>query len=147
MRLNVELRAEQNLPTPTGPRDSQYRPIERTPRHFAPLQVPRRLHMALPFESKPKDERSRRRGTYMASRAVVLEKEERQKLTLMQQLATIRRDKETRRVAKEKAARAALQIKRAKEDAVLEEKQKRRLKRAIADQQQKRDHEAKKSRR
>ena len=53
----------------------------------------------------------------------------------------------TRRLAKDKAARATLQAKRAKEEAVLEEKQKRRIKRAIADRQQKQDHEAKKSKR
>ncbi|PJF17791.1 hypothetical protein PSACC_02391, partial [Paramicrosporidium saccamoebae] len=147
MRLNVELRAERDLATPTGPRDSHYREIERTPRRFNPLHIPKSLQQNLPYASKPKDSVATKSTGYLASRAVILEKDERKKLSMMQQLGTIRRDKEMKRQVKIKASRAEHQKRKAKEDAVQAEKQRAKMKRILASKQQKQDRAAKKSRR
>jgi ribosome biogenesis protein BMS1 len=145
MRLNVELRTERGLPTPTGPRDSQYRPIEREPRRFNPLVIPRSLQKNLPYESKPKDDTPRRRTGYLASRAVVLEKDEKRKLTVMQQLATIRRDKEQRRTQKIKESHSKHQLKKAKEQAAIDQKQRVLIKESLATRQRTNDRAAKKA--
>ena len=68
-------------------------PIERRPRTFNPLRVPKALQAALPFQSKPKDEAPRGRLSLEQKRAVVLEPSERQLYTLVQQLNTIRNEK------------------------------------------------------
>ena len=58
-----------SVPTKT---DSTYKPIERVPRRFNKLVVPKALQEALPFKSKPKqDQKASKRGR--AKRAVVLE--------------------------------------------------------------------------
>ena len=62
MRTVAQLRREQNLPIPVNP-DSVYRPVQRLTRVFNPLQVPRALQAALPFKSKPKVEKPRKRPT------------------------------------------------------------------------------------
>lgn len=54
--------------------DSLYRDIERAPRKFNPLKVPKALQAALPFKSKPKLEPSRKRKTLEQKRAVVMDK-------------------------------------------------------------------------
>lgn len=63
MRTVAQLRREQGLPVPVNT-DSIYRPVERQPRVFNPLHVPRALQAALPFKSKPKVEKPRRRPLY-----------------------------------------------------------------------------------
>lgn len=68
------------------PPDSLYRPIERAPRKFNPLKVPKSLQAALPFKTKPKVEGKRKRKTLEQKRAVVLEPEERKKVSLISQV-------------------------------------------------------------
>lgn len=63
MRTVAQLRREQGLPVPVNT-DSVYRPVERQPRVFNRLQVPRALQAALPFKSKPKLEKAQRRPLY-----------------------------------------------------------------------------------
>jgi ribosome biogenesis protein BMS1 len=63
MRTVAQLRRAHGLPIPVAP-DSVYRPVERQPRVFNPLHVPRALQAALPFKSKPKVEKPRRRPLY-----------------------------------------------------------------------------------
>lgn len=100
-------------------KDSIYRPIARETRHFNPLRVPASLQRQLPFKSKPKLKEKRKGKSLAAKRAVVLEPEEKRVVTLMQQLATIHRDKAKRRRAKqEEKLKAHL-----KEKAKLEERQ------------------------
>ncbi len=53
--------------------DSLYRPVERAPRKFNPLKVPKALQAALPFKTKPKLEPARKRKSLEQKRAVVLE--------------------------------------------------------------------------
>jgi len=51
MRRVGELRRELKVPVPNKP-DSEYKPIVRTERKFAPLVIPKALQASLPFASK-----------------------------------------------------------------------------------------------
>jgi len=51
MRRVGELRRELKAPVPNKP-DSEYKPIVRTERKFAPLVIPKALQASLPFASK-----------------------------------------------------------------------------------------------
>ena len=96
MRTVGQIRYETGTKPPTK-RDSLYHPIEREQRRFNPTRVPSALQKQLPFKSKPKN-REKREGKSVASRrAVVLEPQEKRALSLLQQLATLHRDKERRR--------------------------------------------------
>ena len=53
MKTVGELRRKRNELPPVD-KDSLYKPIERAPRLFKTLKVPRALQAALPFASKPK---------------------------------------------------------------------------------------------
>ena len=59
MKTVGELRRETNEKFKVN-KDSLYKPIERAPRKFNPLKIPKSLQKALPFASKPKDEKKRR---------------------------------------------------------------------------------------
>jgi ribosome biogenesis protein BMS1 len=76
MKTVGEMRRERNEPVPVN-KDSLYKPIERKPRQFNPLHVPKALQAQLPFASKPKLEKKRRAPTYETKRAVVMEPQER----------------------------------------------------------------------
>ncbi|GFR44502.1 hypothetical protein Agub_g5766, partial [Astrephomene gubernaculifera] len=77
--------------------DSLYRDVERAPRRFNPLKVPKALQAALPFKSKPKLEPKGKRKTLEQKRAVVMEKDEKKAATLLQQLNAIRNEKARKR--------------------------------------------------
>ena len=47
--------------------DSLYRPIERVTRRFNPLHIPKDLQAALPFKSKPKQDKKRTKKSLQAS--------------------------------------------------------------------------------
>lgn len=68
-------------------------PVERRPRSFNPLKIPKQLQAALPFKSKPKTEGKRTSESLEQKRAVVLEPQERKMYALVQQLNTIRNEK------------------------------------------------------
>lgn len=96
--------------------DSLYRPIQREVRRFNPLRVPTALQRQLPFKSKPKL-RERLRGKHAISkRAVVLEPHERRALTLMQQLATLHREKARQRRQQQEAKHKAHIAQREREE-------------------------------
>ena len=101
MRLTGQIRADAALPTPQQ-KNSAYRPIDREPRHFNPLRVPKALAADLPFKSQIAQMRPQRNQTYLQKRAVVLGGEERRARDLMQKIMTVRNEKvEKRRVKKE----------------------------------------------
>jgi hypothetical protein len=79
-------------------------------------QIPKALIKSLPFASKPKDEKKRRKPTYLAKRAVVMEPEERKLHTLMQRVATIRNDKTEKRKEMQELRKKKLQKKIAKNE-------------------------------
>jgi ribosome biogenesis protein BMS1 len=102
MRLTGEVRRDKGIPTPTD-RNSAYRKVEREERHFNPLRIPRKLAAGLPFKSQPVQTLPQRKQTYLQKRAVLPDKEEKKARNLLQQVLTLRREKEEKRqVSKEK---------------------------------------------
>ncbi|KAI3468188.1 hypothetical protein Pfo_024851 [Paulownia fortunei] len=122
MKTIAELRREQNLPVPVN-KDSLYRPIERKPRKFNPLVIPKSLQAALPFASKPKDIPARKRPLLENRRAVVMEPHERKVHALVQHLQLIRNEKMKKRKLKEGAKRKAQEVERAKEEQLSKKRQ------------------------
>jgi len=92
LKPKAQLQIETGTPMDVKP-DSIYKPIERPERVIKKLFVPRKLEEALPYASKPKNETKRKRKGYLSKRAVVMEPEERKKLTFIQALNTIRKEK------------------------------------------------------
>lgn len=115
MRTVSQIRHESGI-KPPAKKDSFYKPIKREARHFNPLHIPATLQKQLPFKSKPKLMEKRVGKSLAAKRAVVLEPEEKRVLSLMQQLATIHRDKARKRKAKRKESLQAWQAQRREEE-------------------------------
>lgn len=99
MRLTGQVRAERAIATPLNA-DSAYKKIERTERKFNPLRVPKSIKTALPFKSQIHEMKPQKKPTYMSKRAVVLGGEEKKARDLMQKIATVRKEKETKRKTK-----------------------------------------------
>jgi len=98
MRLTGAVRRSQNIKTPK-PVNSIYKPIERPEnRKFNPLRVPKSLQAQLPFASKPKLMKAQKKKTYMNQRAVVMEKDERTAVALLQQMKAVQKDKTKKRL-------------------------------------------------
>lgn len=76
------------------------KPIERQTRRFNPLQIPKSIKANLPFKAQITQAKPQRKQTYMQSRAVVLDKSEKQARDILQTLAVIKREKDTKRKAK-----------------------------------------------
>ena len=69
MKPKAQLQIETNTAIEVKP-DSIYKPIERVPKKFNKLFLPKRLEAALPYASKPKDEKKRSKVRYATKRAV-----------------------------------------------------------------------------
>ncbi|XP_021906755.1 LOW QUALITY PROTEIN: ribosome biogenesis protein BMS1 homolog [Carica papaya] len=123
MKTVAELRREHNLPVPVN-KDSLYKAIERRPRKFNPLVIPKSLQEALPFASKPKNIPSQKRPSLEKRRAVVMEPSERRVHALVQHLQLIKNEKMKKRKLKEEEKRKKLEAERAK-DEQLSKKRKR----------------------
>ena len=91
MKLTRVVRREKGISLPQQP-DSTYKSINRETRHFNPLHIPTQLQRQLPFKSRPKYQQKRLQDG-RKRKAVVLEPKEKKILTLMQQVATIHRNK------------------------------------------------------
>ena len=100
MRLTGQVRRDEGLKTPLNA-NSTYKPVERAPRRFNTLKVPKKLQAALPYASKPKIMKPQHRQTYLEKRAVVMEPEEKRAVALLQQARALRRDQVQRRKAKQ----------------------------------------------
>ncbi|KAK9150616.1 hypothetical protein Syun_008925 [Stephania yunnanensis] len=139
MKTVSELRKENNLPIPVN-KDSLYKPIERKPRKFNPLVIPKSLQAALPFASKPKDRPAQKRPPLEQRRAVVREPHERKVHALVQHLQLIRNEKMKKRKIKEAEKRKAHTAEQAKTEEVLRKRRRevRRDKFRIEDKRQKR---------
>jgi ribosome biogenesis protein BMS1 len=98
--------------------------ITRTTRRFNTLKVPRKLEASLPYASKTKHIAPQRKETYMQSRAVVMEPEEKKAIALMQQIQALRKDKVARRKDKQEERRAEHR----KEKGVIDEKKEAKAK-------------------
>nr|KYP66001.1 hypothetical protein KK1_012279 [Cajanus cajan] len=117
MRTVAELRREHNLPIPVN-KDSLYKKIERKPRKFNPLVIPKSLQASLPFASKPKDVPKRKKPLLeeRRGRGVVMEPRERKVHALVQHLQLINNEKMKKRKLKEENKRKVLEAERAKEE-------------------------------
>ena len=128
MKPKAQLQIETQTPIEVNA-DSIYKPIVRPEKKFNKLHVPKRLEEALPFKSKPKEEKKSKNKSYVSKRAVVMDSSEKKKYTFLQAVNTIRNEK----VAKKKESNARRQEKRAKENAkkaeMLEEVRKANMKR------------------
>uniref|UniRef100_A0A0W0F3E0 Bms1-type G domain-containing protein n=1 Tax=Moniliophthora roreri TaxID=221103 RepID=A0A0W0F3E0_MONRR len=127
MRLTGQVRRDEGFKTPLNIK-SAYKKVERVPRRFNPLVVPRKLQSALPYASKPKLMKAQSKPTYMQSRAVVMEPEERKAVALMQQIRALRKDQLERRKEKKAEKRAKYQKEVEKEAAKKGEKEKEKKK-------------------
>ncbi|KAI9315305.1 hypothetical protein BX666DRAFT_1961353 [Dichotomocladium elegans] len=136
MRLTGEVRHELNMRAPQNI-DSIYKPIERQTRRFNTLKIPKSLQAELPFASKPKLLKPRKKQSYLAKRAVVLEPEEKKVYTMIQQLNSLRKDKERKRKAKDLERREENLKKKAKLEDVRTQKEKERRKEHFRNEQRK----------
>lgn len=120
MRLMRQLRRDHNVPIDTHI-DSLYREIEERPevRKFNTLKIPRALQKELPFSSKPKQikARSSNHQTYLQRRAVALMPEEKKIYALMQQIYTVKNEKDEKRKVKQAENKQVYLKKKSKEDA------------------------------
>eukprot|EP01083_Nonionella_stella_P172121 589709_1 len=90
MKTVGQLRFERKMGVPHK-KDSAYPAhIERAPKRFAPLKIPRALQRDLPFSSKPKLEKKRKKLTFEQKRPKVIDKEESRQRRLIRDLNTIR---------------------------------------------------------
>ncbi|KAF3973392.1 hypothetical protein CMV_003173 [Castanea mollissima] len=116
MKTVAELRREHNLAVPVN-KDSLYKPIERKPKKFNPLVIPKSLQAALPFATKSKDTPSRKRPLLENRRpAVVMEPHERKVHALVQHLQLIRSEKIKKRKLKEEKKRKEHEAEKAKDE-------------------------------
>jgi len=93
MKTQGQLRKEQGLTAPHNP-DSLYKTIEREPRKFNPLKISKKLQGSLPFSSKPKLLKAKKRPNFMDRRpTVVVEPAEKRLRTQIIELKTIRNNK------------------------------------------------------
>jgi len=98
MRTTGAVRHELSIPVKNNA-DSTYHSLDRQPRKFNPLRIPRSLQASLPYASKPKVTKARSDGnrTYMSKRAVVRDPSESQAVALLSRVQAIRRDKLAKR--------------------------------------------------
>mmetsp|Transcript_13937 Transcript_13937/g.39120 ORF Transcript_13937/g.39120 Transcript_13937/m.39120 type:complete len:1191 (-) Transcript_13937:87-3659(-) len=115
MRNKALMQLETGTPIEVNP-DSIYKPIQRPERKFRKLRVPKKLESGLPFASKPKDERKKKKGGYLEKRAVVMEKSEKKKFTFLQAVNTIRNEKVKARKEKKRESKVEKIKKNAKKE-------------------------------
>ena len=97
MRTVAQLRRELGVGPPRNS-DSLYKPIERAPRKFNPLKIPKTLQAQLPFKSKVINFPTRNRETLEQKRAIkVREPGEKRADTLVHALSAIRNAKTQKR--------------------------------------------------
>lgn len=140
MRLTGQIRRDENLKTPLSV-NSTYKKIERPPRRFNPLIIPKKLQTSLPYASKPKLMQAQKSQTYLQKRAVVMEPEEKKAVALMQQIRALRKDQMARRKAKKGEKWEERHKRLEKEEAKKSERDKERKKEVmrIAGQKSKRE--------
>lgn len=141
MRLTGQVRRDEGIKTPLNV-NSTYKRIERAPRRFNPLIVPKKLQASLPYASKPKLMKPQQNQTYLQKRVVVMEPEEKKAVALLQQIRALRKDQVVRRKEKKVEKKAERQKKLAKEEERKGEKEKERRKEAMRAAGQKSKREA-----
>ena len=122
-----QLRYEQNLPTPFNA-DSLYKPIERVERQFNPLQIPKQMIAALPFEEKMRVAAPKRnRINQDEARVVVRTKKEKKTDELIENLELLKEQKLKKEAEKKQQRFAKFSKEKAKEEERVESKKERKL--------------------
>ena len=127
MRLTGQVRRDDGIKTPLNV-NSHYKTVERIPRRFNPLKIPKKLQVSLPYASKPRAMKAQSKKTYMQQRAVVMEPEEKRAVALLQQIKALRRDQIVRRKEKQNKRKEVYRKKVAKEEKSKEEKDREKRK-------------------
>lgn len=122
MKTVAQLRIENNLPIPVS-KDSLYKPIERVPRKFNPLVIPKTIQDKLPFASKPKDKQKRKKPLVSEKRAVILERPERNLVSLVQHLQLIQKEKIKKQKLKERVKHKVYEAEKAKTEQITKKRQ------------------------
>ncbi|PIA42098.1 hypothetical protein AQUCO_02100155v1 [Aquilegia coerulea] len=122
MKTVAELRREHNLPVPVN-KDSLYKPIERKPKRFNPIVIPKSIQRELPFASKPKDKPRRRRQLIDTRRATVMEPDEKRISACIQQIQQIHREKEKKSKIKAGEKRKSKEEEKAKDEQLSKKRQ------------------------
>ena len=125
MRSVGQIKREQGLAAQPNP-DHLYTTVERQPKVFNDLKIPRNLQKELPYHLKPKVLAEKRRALEKERVAVVLEPHEKKTLNQMKMMRTIYEDREDK-LSTEKAKRIETLIKK---KAIEEQKKFKRQKEA-----------------
>lgn len=107
VRTTAQIRHSMDMKTPSNP-DSVYRTVVRKERRFKKLHIPQSLQKKLPFASKPKLLKKRKRPGLSKSTAILVEKSEKRIRNIVQQVASIANHKMEKRRAKAAQARMEL---------------------------------------
>lgn len=118
MKPKAVLHIETDTPIELN-KDSLYRPIEREEHKPSKLVLSKKLEEALPYASKEKNEAKRKKKGYLSKRAVMLEPEERERITFINALNTLRKQKTKLRKAKKAEKREEKEKKEAKSNEAL----------------------------
>lgn len=129
--------------------DSIIKPIVRPERQRSKLFIPKRLEEALPYASKPKNEKQKKtRKGYLTKRAVVMESDERKKVSFINALNAIQNEKKKIRKAKKIERRTENAKETARKDKVFDEVRKANKKRQFrADGKREKQREDKRQKR
>lgn len=127
MKTVAELRRENNIPIPHNP-DSVYKPIERKPRKFNPVVIPRKLQKDLPFASKPKDRPAQKRPSLEKRRAVIMDSSEQRNVhKLLQHYKQIKSKKRKTQKLKDDEKRKAHEAEKAKTEQASKKRQREEM--------------------
>ncbi|XP_062211159.1 ribosome biogenesis protein bms1-like [Phragmites australis] len=122
MRTTAELRRAHNIPIPHN-KDSVYKPIERKPRKFNPVEIPAKLQHLLPFKSKPKDRPKQKKAPIGNRVPVLMEPSEKKKYAALQQLILLKHEKARKKKIKEQQKKKAYEAEKAKTEQVQKKRQ------------------------
>ncbi|PWN36783.1 DUF663-domain-containing protein [Meira miltonrushii] len=125
MRLTGRVRYDEGIKTPLRV-DSTYKTVEQRPtvRKFNPLRIPASLQSSLPFSSKVKDMSKQNKEGYLKQRAVVMDKQEKEAVALLQAMKTVQKARQTKRDESKRVQREKYSAKQA--DAEAHKAQKRK---------------------
>jgi ribosome biogenesis protein BMS1 len=121
MKTTTQIRHQRNIPIPKN-NDSNYRDVGLKDKVFRPLKISRKLQEDLPFESVPKLQKKRKREGLESKRSVVLEREEKKRMQLLNQLTMFRKEKLANKKDKMKEKLKKYKEQKAKSDASAEER-------------------------
>lgn len=147
MKPKAVLQLETGTPIEVKP-DSIYKPIDRPERKLSKLVMPKRLEEALPYASKPKNQKTKKsKQGYITKRAVILEADERKKVGFISALNAIRNEKlAIRKVRNEERRQEKLKESSKKEEILAEIRKVNKKRQFRADGKRDKERESKRAR-